>query len=145
MQNSLSDTINTALTAAATEAVDAAIREAFAKTIDKAVKTQAKKLDKAFAAAVDDAVTCRLGLLDAVRKKETDMRIDKAVKKAVLDARIEEMEYAIRIEREFYGQVHSGDADAKNCLFSLDEYFHERMDEWKKELAEHEEVQEEKV
>lgn len=55
------------------------------------------------------------------------------------------MEYAIRIEREFYGQVHSGDADAKNCLFSLDEYFHERMDEWKKELAEHEEVQQEKV
>lgn len=91
MQNSLSDTINTALTAAATEAVDSTIREAFAKTIDKAVKIQAKKLDKAFAAAVDDAVTCRLGLLNAVRKKETDMRIDKAVKKAVLEAKIEEV------------------------------------------------------
>ncbi|KAG9585055.1 hypothetical protein KCU77_g10179, partial [Aureobasidium melanogenum] len=145
MQNSLSDAINTALTAAATEAVGAAIREAFAKTIDKTVKIQAKKLDKAFAAAVDEAVTCRSGLLDAVRQKETDMRIDKAVKKAVLEAKIEEREFAILIERELYDKVESGDADPKNCLFRLDEHFHDRMDGWKKELAEYEEAQEEKV
>ncbi|KAG9681943.1 hypothetical protein KCU69_g12097, partial [Aureobasidium melanogenum] len=141
MQNSLSDAINTALTAAATEAVDATITELFAKTIDNAVKDQAKRLKKAFAAAV----TRRLDHLNAVRQKETEMRIDKAVKKAVLDARVEEMEFAIELESEFCDKVESDDADPKNRLFSLDEYFHMRMDEWKNELAELGEVQEEKV
>ncbi|KAG9659588.1 hypothetical protein KCU64_g3758, partial [Aureobasidium melanogenum] len=111
------------------------------KTIDNAVKDQAKRLKKAFAAAV----TRRLDRLNVVRQKETEMRIDKAVKKAVLDARVEEMEFAIELESEFCDKVESDDADPKNRLFSLDEYFHMRMDEWKNELAELGEVQEEKV
>jgi hypothetical protein len=91
MDKFLSDAINTALTAAANKAVDATIREAFTATIDKAVKTQAKKLDKAFAAAVDNAVADRLDHLNALVQKATEIRIDKAVKKAVLEAKIEEV------------------------------------------------------
>ncbi|KAH0154460.1 hypothetical protein KCU67_g9051, partial [Aureobasidium melanogenum] len=148
MERTLIDDINTSLTTAANEAVDDAIAEVLIDTINKAVKEQAKKLERTFTAAVNDAVRDRVKNMQAVHKrtmetnkKATEIRIDKAVKKAVLEAKIEEMEFAILIEREFCNKVEWDDSDPKSCLFSLDEYFHERMDEWKKELAEHEEVQ----
>ncbi|KAG9908165.1 hypothetical protein KCU94_g3464, partial [Aureobasidium melanogenum] len=151
MAKTLAADINTSLTTAANEAVDDAIAEVFVKTVNKAVKDQAKKLERTFAAAVNDAVRDRVKNLQAVHKrtmenkKATEIRIDKAVKKAVLEAKIKEMEFAILVGREMYNKLKSDYAGPEHRLYGLDGHLHERMDEWKKILAEHEEAQEEKV
>ncbi|KAG9718490.1 hypothetical protein KCU73_g15073, partial [Aureobasidium melanogenum] len=152
MERTLIDDINTSLTTAANEAVDDAIAEVFIDTINKAVKEQAKKLERTFAAAVNDAVRDRVKKLQAghkrtmeIRENAMEVQIDKAVEKAVLEAKIKEMEWAILIGREMYNRVKKDYAGPEHRLYALYEHFHERMDEWKKELAEHEEAQEEKV
>lgn len=91
MENSLGELINTALTKAANAAIDASVEEIFTTAIEKAVKERAKKMERTFIAAVNAAVRRQTKKLEAAHRKATEVRIAKAVKKAVLEAKIGEV------------------------------------------------------